>query len=139
MLSRKNFFILLLPFFLLFGCQGAEEEELFRYKGAYIGDNSAVGNILNETADSIDYFELKTEQEPYGFEVFYHEVNDGEALMKKQATVLFSLVRNVEWISFHVNGSETKVTRDEVNNWYEKDIAGVGSQKELEQLINSWN
>ena len=134
---RKNLTILLLPLFILFGCQG--EEDIFQYKGAYVGDNSAVGHILNETADEVESFRLKTEQEPYGIEVFFDEVENQERLIKRQATTIFSLVQNVEWMIFHINGSETKVTRDEVNGWYERDVTNIESQKELEQLIDSRN
>ena len=50
-------------------------EQLFEYRTAYVGDNSAVANIVRlldfPQGATYDHFELKTSSEPYGVDVYF--------------------------------------------------------------------
>lgn len=50
-----------------------ENENIFKYKNAYVGDNSAVIHIVNQTMSSkkIKDIELKTQEKPYGIILSY--------------------------------------------------------------------
>ena len=51
------------------GCNTkTNEEDVFQYKNAYVGDNSAVINIVNHSMQSEKFkgLELKTKEAPYG-------------------------------------------------------------------------
>lgn len=84
--------------------------DFVKYKNSYVGDNSAVGNILSmlPAHDYIAGFSLQTEKKPYGVTVnyranqsgvnnYYHfwsNKNPGE-ILERNAAVLFSLIQNV--------------------------------------------
>jgi hypothetical protein len=49
------------------GCNSNEtNEDLFEFKGSFVGDNNAIGSIVNQlpSDEYLNGFELKTKEEP---------------------------------------------------------------------------
>ena len=94
--------------------------ELLNYKDSYIGDNSAIGNIINllPAHEYLDGFELQTTQEPYTITINYKDFNgmtikidNGKTqkasldqILQGNSMVIFSLIQNAEIIHFNVEG-----------------------------------
>ena len=121
------------------------EEDVFQYKNAYVGDNSAVINIVNHSMQSDKFrgLELKTKEAPYGIILNYDgsesEKNDKKTVIYN-ATYLFALIQNAEWITFNFDHQEYKITRKALIEWYGEDFSKLQSEKELKTLIqNNWD
>ena len=121
------------------------EEDVFQYKNAYVGDNSAVINIVNHSMQSEKFrgLELKTKETPYGIILNYDgsesEKNDKKTVIYN-ATYLFALIQNAEWITFNFDHQEYKITRKALIEWYGEDFSTLQSEKELKTLIqNNWD
>jgi hypothetical protein len=130
---------------MLSGCnQDANSKiDLFQYKNSYVGDNSAVGNIINQLAHNKDLnqISLDTKEQPYGIILEYKEI-DAENLdqeMKEvvisNATYLFTLINNVEWIIFKFPDQEFTVTKEELQGWYNTNLDEFENEEDLETLI----
>mgnify|MGYP003289012723 CR=1 FL=1 len=106
-----------------------DAETLYALRTPYVGDNSAVGRILNAVgldkmgADSDWDFtmQLSTEQEPYGLTLLY--TYDSESFlgygptwaqrMRARGYLTMALIDNAEWVAWQENGTETgRVTND---------------------------
>lgn len=133
---------------ILSGCNAkieTDEEDLFKYKNAYIGDNSAVLHIVDQTMDSEKFkgLELKTKEKPYGIILNYEGVGSERTYKRTviyNATYLFALVQNVEWITFNFNDQEYKIEKQELMDWYGEDFSKLQSEKEIETLIQkNWD
>lgn len=121
------------------GCSKTEAtEDLFEYKGSYVGDNSAVGSIVKQLEGEKDFkeMELKTEEEPYGI-VLYYDLEDAkdEEVVFYNATFLFTLVDNVDWVSFELGEKTYEVTKEGLKDWYGEDFTTLKSKKEVEKLL----
>ncbi|WP_201613188.1 DUF4825 domain-containing protein [Psychrobacter immobilis] len=116
------------------------EEDVFQYKNAYVGDNSAVINIVNRSMQSDNFrgLELKTKETPYGIILNYDgsesEKNDKRTVIYN-ATYLFALIQNAEWITFNFKHQEYKITKDALIEWYGEDFSTFQSEEELKTLI----
>ncbi|MBD7912800.1 MULTISPECIES: DUF4825 domain-containing protein [Clostridium] len=116
-------------------------EDLDDYKDTCVGNNSAIGDILQKLPANIynDGFSLKTEKEPYGIMVnydanhslgredyndFWSDKNPSEFL-EKNAVVLLALIKNVEEIEFkvkNIEGEVYKYNRKELEKKYGEDL-----------------
>ncbi|MGL5477616.1 MAG: DUF4825 domain-containing protein, partial [Clostridium sp.] len=110
-------------------------------KDSYIGDNSAVSNIVYNLPGSSynTKIELQTTNEPYELNLSYKkfkylEVDLGEGekvklgfdeVLRKDAYIIFSLVNNVSIINFNIDGKD-KIT------YKKEDI-----KEDLKRIINS--
>src|SRR3954453_2013029 len=102
-------FFSLLVLFLLSGCNSNDRNinnDIFQFKDTFVGDNSAVGNIANQLpgAEQLNGFELKTKEEPYGIILNYDWIESEQEYNETvtyNATFLFTLVQNVDWITFN--------------------------------------
>lgn len=133
---------------ILSGCNtkiDTNEEDLFKYKNAYIGDNSAVLHIVDQTMDSEKFkgLELKTKEKPYGIILNYDGVGSERTYKRTviyNATYLFALIQNAEWITFNFNDQEYKIEKQELRDWYGEDFSKLQSEKEIETLIQkNWD
>ncbi len=97
-----------------------EIERLFQWKTEYVGDNSAVGNLLSElgTPDGIkrNGFEIQSHMEPYGI-IIYDEIEDLSKVeqhytmqIRKNTMVLFSLIGNLEYVNYHISQNDKEKT-----------------------------
>ena len=123
------------------GCNTkTSEEDVFQYKNAYVGDNSAVINIVNHSMQSDRFrgLELKTKETPYGIILNYDgsesEKNDKRTVIYN-ATYLFALIQNAEWITFNFDHQEYKIAKDALIEWYGEDFSTFQSEEELKTLI----
>ncbi|WP_237252669.1 DUF4825 domain-containing protein [Turicibacter bilis] len=111
----------------LVGCEKATPvtsmTELLNYKDSYVGDNSAVGNIIGRLPahEYLDSFELQTSQEPYEITINYKlfdeatvELEDGSTskaslneILQGNSMTILSLVKNAEIINFKVGDQDT--------------------------------
>ena len=108
---------------LVIGCSRLPGEfDWSDYKGTYVGNNSAVGAILNELPahEYLEDFSLKTDQPPYEMTIRYKNFQQTEAEIDKEearvvsaktalkgnAILLFALIENVEGIHFKLQGQE---------------------------------
>lgn len=101
----------------LYGCStGDKKEDIFQFKDSFAGDNSAVGNIAHHLRGSehLEGFELKTKEKPYGI-ILNYDLLESEQYYKEtaiyNASFLFSLVQNAEWITFNFDNREYKITK----------------------------
>lgn len=142
-------FLLLFSFVLLFlgGCNSAKpapaQDDLFRYKDSYVGDNGAVGNITNGLpspyGEKPNGLELKTFEEPYGIILNYMTaeatgsgVKNYEETALFNATFILALVKNADWVHFNFVEEEMIVTREDLENWYGgKDLREFETEEEL--------
>lgn len=132
----RKFIVTMLSVMLLGGCSTKKVDEgIFEYQN---GDNSAVSNIIQQLKDDerIEGIELKTSENPYGIVVNYDGMEDEEAAVY-YATYLFTLVTNVEWVSVQFNDAEITLTKNELQNWYDKELGTIKSEEELDELIHS--
>ena len=116
------------------------EEDVFQYKNAYVGDNSAVINIVNRSMQSERFrgLELKTKETPYGIILNYdgsESENNDKRTVIYNATYLFALIQNAEWITFNFDHQEYKITKDALIEWYGEDFSTLQSEEELKTLI----
>ncbi|AIF43003.1 hypothetical protein X953_07340 [Virgibacillus sp. SK37] len=124
-------------------------EDIFQYNGAVIGDNSAVINIIGQLPHNEKFKEvsLETKNKPYGMSLTYDSLDVPEVGKEYKetaitnATFLFTLVKNAEWITFHFENQTYKITRFKLQDFYSKDLNEFTSQTELnafvqEQLVN---
>lgn len=88
-----------------------EVKNLFQWKTDYVGDNSAVGNLLSElgTPEGIkgNGFEIQSNTEPYGILVYY-EIEDLEEEkrnmeIRKNTMILFSLIGNLDYVNYSIS------------------------------------
>lgn len=135
---------LLVMILTISGCNAKkDEEDIFKFKGSYVGDNSAIGNIVNQLdgAEHFKDFELKTNEEPYGIILNYDwadsELDDkGTAIYN--ATFLFILIKNADWITFNFENQEYKITRKELQAWYDENLNELENESETEKLARKY-
>ena len=121
---KRLMMVLMLTLLALVGCkQSNPMTELLNYKGSYIGDNAAVGHIIERLPahEYLDGFELQTSQEPYGITINYKnfdeatiELEDGSTskvslneILQSNSMMILSLVKNAEIVSFNLENQET--------------------------------
>ena len=144
MLKFSSF--LLLVILIISGCntKNGEEDNIFKYKDSYVGDASAVGNSASRLQGAEHYkgFELKTAEKPYGI-ILNYDWSDSEQNYKKtaiyNATFLFALIKNADWIMFNFDDQEYKITKENLQNWYGKDLSELKNEDEQKNLHkNIW-
>nr|WP_239094276.1 DUF4825 domain-containing protein [Bacillus sp. B15-48] len=127
------------------GCSSDNaNNDLFQYKNSYVGDNSAVVNIVIhlQGADYFNGLELKTKEEPFGIVIKYDwlesEFNYQETVINN-ASYLFALIQNVEWVTFNFemvdSMEEYKITRQNLQEWYGIKLSEIDNENELKELI----
>ncbi|MGE7926044.1 DUF4825 domain-containing protein [Viridibacillus arvi] len=134
----------LLVILIVSGCNtnnGKEDgkEDIFKFKDSLVGDNSAVGNIVNQLqgAEHLKGFELETKERPYGI-ILNYDWSESEQNYKKtaifNATFLFTLVQNADWITFNFDNQEYKITKENLQNWYGEDFSELKNEYDLKAL-----
>ncbi|GIQ69638.1 DUF4825 domain-containing protein [Xylanibacillus composti] len=127
-MKMRMLVMLLLLSVMLTGCiaENSANKDLFQYQNSYIGDNSGVGNIIQRLPrhENVKHLSLATDAEPYGMEITYEELpanmteEERREAVIYNATFLFALVQNAEWISFRMDEEEYVVSRDSLLAWY---------------------
>ncbi|MDE5416149.1 DUF4825 domain-containing protein [Alkalihalobacterium chitinilyticum] len=133
----------LMVMLLLSGCNSNAtdtNEDIFQYKNSFVGDNNAVGNIANQlpAAEYLNGFELKTSEEPYGIILNYDSLDSDQEYRETvihNATFLFTLVQNVDWITFNSDIDEYTITKEQLEEWYGKELSEIQTENELRELI----
>lgn len=132
-------FSLLLLLFLN-GCE--VNKDIFQFKGSYVGDNSAVGNIVSQLPNSeyLKGFELKTKEEPYGIILNYKGIDktNYKETAIYNATMIFALVKNAKWVLFNFDDNKYKITKEELENWYGKTVSEYTNEKDLTKLTQKY-
>lgn len=134
----------LLVMLIVSGCNTKSgEESIFTYKDSYVGDASAVGNSASQLrgADHYKGFELKTTEEPYGI-ILNYDWSDTELNYKKtaiyNATFLFALIKNADWITFNFTNQEYKITRENLQDWYGENLSDLENENETEKIAQKY-
>ena len=135
----------LLVILIVSGCNinNGEKNNIFKYKDSYVGDASAVGNSASRLQGAEHYkgFELKTSEKPYGI-ILNYDWSDSEQNYKKtaiyNATFLFALIKNADWITFNFDDHEYKITKENLQNWYGKDLSDLKNEDETKKLAQKY-
>lgn len=135
-------------------------EQLFEYRTAYVGDNSAVGNIVSllgfPTDVKYDHIELQTSAEPYGVNVYfsvtpkvkaaYHTSEpDHIDVFRENACIMFSLIGNADKVTFRLddgtgNPADLQFTREWAESIVGTDLwSESNSAEKLDSLITRIN
>lgn len=122
--------------------------ELMKFKTAYVGDNSKVVNLLSSLpfASMRRDVSLKTDSKPYGISVKYDlgvsslSTEVIEAQFRRNATVVFALIDNVDEISFNCEERKYQYTRDQLQLNYVKDLREYAKDvSAVETLLNNFS
>lgn len=145
--AKYIFFSLLLALFLN-GCSSsnAVNEDIFQYKDSYVGDNSAVRNIVGQlqNAEHFEGFELKTKEKPYGMVLGYEDIKGtkiddvSKETVIYNATFIFALVKNAGWITFDFGNQTHTVTREELQDWYGKELGEFENAEDLRKFTEGY-
>lgn len=141
-----TYFISLLSLMILLsGCSlNADSKiDLFQYKNSYVGDNSAVGNIVKQLAHNkeLNQISLETKKEPYGIILEYKDIDvkkvdkEMKETVISNSTFLFALIKNVDWITFKFPDQEFSVTKKKLQDWYNNKLDGFENEQDLKKLI----
>lgn len=128
----------------LYGCNSNNKnEDIFQFKDSFVGDNSAVGNIANQlrSGENLKGFELKTKEKPYGIILNYDWLaseQDYKETAIYNATFLFALVQNAEWITFNFDNQEYQITKENLQAWYGKELSKFDNEEKLRKLTEEY-
>ena len=99
-------------------------ENLMKYRSKYVGDNSNTGNLIDSLPFSEHGYVFEIDSENCGLTINYHFTDwyDGNAYTEKalvyNSVAMFSLIENLESVTFNFSGSSFSVTRDAIKENY---------------------
>lgn len=100
-------------------------DNVVKYKNKYIGNNSNVGNLLYNLPLSEYGYVFEIDSENLGLTIDYHitdwYINENQYLEKcllYNTVSIFSLIDNVQYITFNFSGNSYKVNRSQIENLY---------------------
>ncbi|MBS7344202.1 MAG: DUF4825 domain-containing protein [Caryophanon sp.] len=131
---KKIVYMMLIACFVS-ACSSEQQDGIFAYKDAYIGDASSVNAIVQQL-DGAEHFmqmELYTDAEPYGMQLYYEELSEAEMLTN--ATYIFTLVQNVDWVHYTIGEQGYELTRQQLEDIYEVDLRNIHDEALLQQQI----
>ncbi|WP_246943596.1 DUF4825 domain-containing protein [Bacillus pinisoli] len=137
----KKLLSIFIILFISIGCTSTDErDDIFKWKGTYVGDNSSVAGILNslQNKDNLNGFELQTKEEPYGIILHYDDLSIKEDILYN-ATFIFALIHNADWITFTNGMQRTTITRSELHDWYGTNLNSKESTEDLVEMINRFS
>lgn len=124
-----------------------EAEALWSHRTPYIGDNSAVGNIVNQLefpeGIPVAYFTLHSLAEPYGITIQLDGSQlalDTEMDLKLQksllanASILFSLVENLDYVIFSMEHGDADSSQLQYTREWAESIVGSDLWQESKTL-----
>ena len=154
---KKLLMLSMLLSFVLVGCgKPTNMTELLNYKGSFVGDNSAVGHIIEllPAHEYLDGFELQTSQEPYEVTINYKsfdeatvELEDGSTskvalneVLQGNSMIILSLVTNAEIVNFNIGDQETiTFDRTTLSDNYGNDLESISEDvSSLQNFINTY-
>ena len=154
---KKLLMISMLLSFVLVGCgKPTNMTDLLNYKGSYVGDNSAVGHIIEilPAHEHLDGFELQTSKEPYEVTINYKpfdeatvELEDGSTskvalneVLQGNSMIILSLVTNAEIVNFNIGDQETiTFDRTTLSENYGNDLESISEDvSSLQNFINTY-
>ncbi|ETA81445.1 hypothetical protein T472_0206470 [Youngiibacter fragilis 232.1] len=121
-------------------------EDLYKAKVQYLGNNSAVSNLIGKTgfAGLGEYsIELETGIEPYGLTVTFNSPIEAfsELDLMPDAMLLLGLIENLDHVEILSGDVDFKLNAAEASDMLGYDVKDIGSSREalLEYLENSGN
>lgn len=137
------YFILIMLLISLTSCSLSKNtnKDIFHYKNSYVGNNSAVGRIIKQLPNHNEFtkMSLQTQKKPYGMTIEYKNLPaNTKNILINNATYLFALINNVEWIVFECADQKYTVKRQQLDEWYGKELSSYTNEKELEELIHTF-
>ena len=114
-------------------------DSIVQYKNKYIGNNSNISNLVGKLPLSEYGYVIEIDSEKLGLNVHYHVtdwyINENHYLEKSllyNTVSIFSLIDNVQKLTFNFSGKSYQVTRKQIEEHYPnyKEIAGNGIDKE---------
>ena len=100
----------------------SKTNDLNNYQDSYIGDNSAIGNIISKiySGDYVESFSLDTNTLPYGVTINYKDNTYGDIYksLEQDALIIFKLVNNIDYVEFKVNSDTYIFEKKHVNDIY---------------------
>ena len=155
---KKLLMLSMLLSFVLVGCgKPTNMTELLNYKGSFVGDNSAVGHIIEllPAHEYLDGFELQTSQEPYEVTINYKsfdeatvELEDGSTskvalneVLQGNSMIILSLVTNAEIVNFNIGDQETiTFDRATLSDHYGNDLESISEDvSSLQNFIRTYS
>lgn len=127
---------------ILSGCKSSNNssQDIFQYKGSYLGNNSDVLGIIHQLPQSkvFNQIILQTQKKPYGMTIKYgYESGSLENNVVNNATFMFTLVNNVDSITFEYPNEKFTLSRQQLQQWYGKDLSEIRTEKDLKKLIQT--
>ena len=109
-------------------------DSLLEHRSKYVGDASNAMNLLRKLpyGSNIDSISLSTEKRPYGITVNIGKENSSdpkEGLLKQNGLLFFSLIENVDNITF-ISQTPVTYTREEMQKYFKKDLWSYSKDKE---------
>ena len=140
--TAKYWMLSLLAVFLLSACNSTSndsDEGVFQYKETLIGNNSSVIHIIGQlwNAEAFQQVALQTDSEPYGMTIAYEDVaeDEYEETVMHNASYLFALIDNAEWIVFDFGERQYEITRSVLEDWYDEELADVKTEDDLRGIV----
>ncbi|MEG2235135.1 MAG: DUF4825 domain-containing protein [Clostridia bacterium] len=100
-------------------------DNIIKYRNKYVGNNSNDGALINNLPLSEYGYAFKIDSEKMGLSIDYHTsdwyINENLYLQKSliyNSVSIFSLIDNVEYITYNFSGKSYKVERNVVENNY---------------------
>ena len=105
-----------------------------------MGDNNAIGNMANQLKGALylEGFELETKEEPYGIILNYNSLDSEQSYQEisiYNATFLFELVQNVDWITFHFDNREYTLTKANLQEWYGTELNDWKNEAQIRESL----
>ncbi|KGR91324.1 hypothetical protein CD30_06790 [Ureibacillus massiliensis 4400831 = CIP 108448 = CCUG 49529] len=112
-----------------------ESLNLFKLKGTYIGDNSALSEIVSTVVgeQGYEYIELQTKNEPYGL-IVHTTPATIEQLQLKLALYVFALVQNADYVQFEMNGQHEVIQKSDLEKEYQIDFKSIQDEETLNSI-----
>ena len=100
-------------------------DSISKYKSSYIGDNSNTGALVSALPLSEYGYVFEIDAENYGLIIDYHFTdwygNDDlyvEKSLLYNSVSIFTLIDNVQYITYHFSGSSYTITRNDIEKSY---------------------